>query len=174
VFDALTDGFNEAVVGNATGAEAALTRARREWSKIRQGMANQLVEIELLCRLLERADGPKLPKVESGVRTLVLDRSERRFRMGDGDWVACRRRHALFPILCALVDAHRADKDRSVDRDALTRTGWPDGGSPEDLSRRLRVSLTRLRALGLREVLETTDEGWRIAGGVAVVDETSS
>jgi hypothetical protein len=72
-------------------------------------------------------------------------------------------------MLAALLAAHEASPTRSLRVWELFEAGWPgERASYEASLNRVYVGLNRLRAKGLREVIERYDDGWRVAPAVRV------
>jgi hypothetical protein len=84
----------------------------------------------------------------------------------DGSWVATPRGkqrlgRAHARMMVALVDAHR--QREVVDVWRLLDAAWPGEEPQADAgANRVYVSLTRLRNMGLRDVIERAHGGWRI------------
>ena len=58
----------------------------------------------------------------------------------------------------------------TLSSDALIEAGWPGENIRVDAAlNRLRVALTALRKLGLRDVIKTGDEGHMLDPGVGVI-----
>ncbi len=87
-------------------------------------------------------------------------RAARTARFGDVDLA---RRPLLGRLLLCLAEAARRGA-REVAVDELLEAGWP-GEKMVGTSgvRRLQVAINRLRDLGLRDVVETVEGGYRIA-----------
>ncbi|WP_437931613.1 hypothetical protein WMF37_20915 [Sorangium sp. So ce291] len=72
--------------------------------------------------------------------------------------------HALSRIVTALVDRHDEAPDASLSLQELLDAGWP-GERPvaEAGANRVYVALTQLRRMGLRDVIERNEHGYRLA-----------
>ncbi|WP_437312505.1 hypothetical protein [Sorangium sp. So ce385] len=72
--------------------------------------------------------------------------------------------HALSRIVTALVDRHDEAPDASLSLQDLFEAGWP-GERPVAGAgaNRVYVALTQLRRMGLREVIERNEHGYRLA-----------
>jgi hypothetical protein len=79
------------------------------------------------------------------------------------------RRPTLVRLLAALADQHAASPGRPLDRASLIGRTWPGerilhaGAAP-----RLRVAVAHLRRLGLRDVVDTHEDGYRLAPDVVL------
>ena len=117
-----------------------------------------------ITQLLEQNDaGGRLDHAEPpGFRTLLLG--------PDATWVAGPdgQRHRLGrahrKILLALADRHEAGSGELLTMWDLLEAGWP-GEHPiaEAGANRVYVALAHLRRLGLRDIIERTDEGYKLA-----------
>ncbi|WP_437627027.1 hypothetical protein [Sorangium sp. So ce1151] len=72
--------------------------------------------------------------------------------------------HALSRIVTALVDRHDEAPDGSLSLQELLDAGWP-GERPvaEAGANRVYVALTQLRRMGLRDVIQRSEHGYRLA-----------
>ncbi|MDQ3033510.1 MAG: hypothetical protein M3Y87_13910 [Myxococcota bacterium] len=92
----------------------------------------------------------------------------------DGGWVAVggeRRKlgRANQHVLRALLLAHRHQPGREMDVWQLLEAGWPgEEPLPEAGANRVYVAIGRLRSLGLRQVIERSGSGYRIAPTAAL------
>ncbi|WP_437901456.1 hypothetical protein [Sorangium sp. So ce124] len=94
--------------------------------------------------------------------TLVLGCEVRWIAAKDG--VKHTLGHALSRIVTALVDRHDEAPDASLSLQDLLEAGWP-GERPvaEAGANRVYVALTQLRRMGLRDVIERNEHGYRLA-----------
>ena len=82
------------------------------------------------------------------------------FRLPNGRRVSCRRRRAVRLLLAELASRRAEAPGRSVSTARLLAAGWPGERIQRDAAmNRLRVSLTMLRKIGLRELLVSADDG---------------
>jgi predicted ATPase len=73
-------------------------------------------------------------------------------------------RPVLRRVILALVDAHRQAPGEAVPHETLVARGWPDERIlPDAARRRLQVSISMLRRMGLKQVIETVPEGYRLS-----------
>jgi hypothetical protein len=94
--------------------------------------------------------------------TLVVDADGARFRLGstEGDLA---RRHAIRRVLVALAGARRERPGEALDVDALFAAGWPGEQAVHDAAReRVYHAVGTLRRLGLGDVLQRVEGGWRL------------
>jgi len=142
-------------LGAAPGADRAAPRS------FELGLAARWLEQALACQ----AESPR----PSEGPVLVLQAGGRWFEVGDGPRVACGRRPVMRRMLLALARAHRESPGRAIGADELLASTWPGEKMAAESARlRLHVMVSRLRDLGLQELLETTDEGYRLAPGLSV------
>lgn len=90
----------------------------------------------------------------------------------DGEWVQVgeAERHKLGranqQVLRALLLSHRHEPGRGLGVWQLLEAGWPgEDPIPEAGANRVYASIARLRAIGLRNVIQRHGEGYRIAPG---------
>jgi hypothetical protein len=112
--------------------------------------------------LLAAPELPPLAADAAGSSTLVLG-FELRWIAGE-DGVQHPLGHALSRIVTALVDRHSEAPDASLSLQDLLEAGWP-GERPvaEAGANRVYVALTQLRRMGLRDVIERHERGYRLA-----------
>jgi hypothetical protein len=85
------------------------------------------------------------------------------FRLGDAEQVSLATQPAARRLLEALIRAEH-------DSEALFAAGWPgQRAARASAQNRVRVTLARLRRLGLESAIERGDRGWRIAKDIEVV-----
>lgn len=113
-------------------------------------------------RLLERVrrarpEGPAIVVSDA----LVAPADGDWFRMPSGRPVSLRNRKPLRRLLSALLDARIEYPGESVSQAALVAASWPDERVLADAaSQRLRVAISTLRRLGLRDALVTAENGY--------------
>jgi predicted ATPase len=94
--------------------------------------------------------------------TLALTADASRLDGPDGR-VDLATRPVLRRVILALVDTHQAAPGEAVTHEVLIARGWPDERIlPDAARRRLQVSISMLRRLGLKQVIETVPEGYRL------------
>ncbi len=105
----------------------------------------------LLQRTLDR---------QSKTEVLVVGNDGRWFEVTGQARVRLDRHRGIRLILRRLVAQRLAEPGVAVSRDDLIRSGWPDERiKPDAAANRLNVSLSRMKKLGLRDVLRTRDDG---------------
>ncbi|APR87068.1 hypothetical protein A7982_12417 [Minicystis rosea] len=122
-----------------------------------------------VASLLERQEEPRRleDSVPPGGQAVILGRDAAFIVAPDG------RRHELGRaqrrIMKALVERHLRDPAATFSMWEVLEAGWP-GERPifEAGANRVYVTLARLRRLGLRDVIERSDEGYRISPRVTV------
>ncbi|MEM9861016.1 MAG: helix-turn-helix domain-containing protein, partial [Myxococcota bacterium] len=125
-----------------------------------QGSTNaEAVSALRLLRALR--DGPP---AEAAKTMAMIAHDGSWFQVGNAQRVDCRRKPITRRVLGGLVEHLRHAPGASMDRAALCQAGWPgERMSPSSAKRRVEVMIARLRDAGLRGVLETTPEGYRLA-----------
>ncbi|WP_437738646.1 hypothetical protein [Sorangium sp. So ce1335] len=94
--------------------------------------------------------------------TLVLGCEVRWIAAKDG--VKHTLGHALSRIVTALVDRHDEAPDASLSLQDLLEAGWPGERPVADAgANRVYVALTQLRRMGLRDIIERNEHGYRLA-----------
>ncbi|MGM0554886.1 MAG: NB-ARC domain-containing protein [Myxococcota bacterium] len=112
----------------------------------------------------EKTDAGELPLLDrEGETTLRVDRDLSWFQIGDGERVDIRRRGAARRILGALVGRRLEAPGEAISTQELVDVGWPDEVLvPDSGARRIYMTISRMRDLGLEDVIETIDQGYRI------------
>lgn len=83
------------------------------------------------------------------------------FRAPDGELVSLERRRPLAAILDHLLRARQADPGAACTWEQLVEAAWPgERMMPTAAAHRVRVAVSTLRKLGLRERLMTASEGY--------------
>lgn len=137
------------------------------WS---EAMVEPLAAEAFLERSAEGDDGPRAAPCAAAYR---VERDGRWFDLPDGARVQVYPRRALARLLGALARHHASGATEAVSTARLVEAGWP-GEKPVGSSGagRVYVALSTLRKLGLRDVLERLDEGYRLGGArIDVVDD---
>lgn len=95
----------------------------------------------------------------SSVATVLADGSA--FKVGAGQAVDLQRRGALRRILQALAAAQQTGSGMPLSASVLIAHGWPNERLLADAAgTRLRVAISTLRKLGLKDALRTRDDGY--------------
>ena len=95
---------------------------------------------------------------------LVIGPAALWFRPPHGAAVPLDRRRQLAKILDRLADERLARPGSALGWDALLAAAWPgERVLPEAAAHRVRVAVSTLRKLGLRDVLRTSEEGYLLA-----------
>lgn len=124
-------------------------------------------EVQLPARLL--AD---LTSARVDGRLLVVAGEMDRFRLGDAE-VDLGARTALRNTLRLLVE-RRLESGTAVSLDDVITHGWPDEKvTAEAAKNRAHVALSTLRRLGLRDVLQTVDDGYLLVAPVCLVQAST-
>jgi hypothetical protein len=118
------------------------------------------VEVRITLRLLDASRARSGP--ERGA-ILRVDPLLRWFAVDRGARAQCAKRRTMRAILQALIDAHERGAGAIVSRAQLLDAGWPGERMAErSAQRRIEVMISRLRELGLRDVIETDLGGYRL------------
>jgi hypothetical protein len=164
------------VVGQVPARRATIAEAVAMGDRIRALIGSEPDAASFaafVARLLERNNershtGGRLERGEPPVdQTIILG--------PNAEWVASPdgQRHRLGraqrKILLALTDRHEAGSGELLTIWDLLEAGWP-GEQPiaEAGANRVYVALAHLRRLGLRDIIERTDEGYRLAARAVV------
>jgi predicted ATPase len=87
-------------------------------------------------------------------------------------WVDLQRRGPVRRILLRFAEAHRAGEAAPLTVEDLLEAGWPgESVSHEAGVARVYSAIATLRKLGLRDVLETVDGGYRLSPRIDVARE---
>ncbi len=122
------------------------------------------LELRIVARLhgAEVASRPRL--------TIAADGSW--FDPPEGPRVVIRSRPVMRRMLLALADARRRDAGRPLSAEQLIAAGWPDQRIIREAAmRRVQVMIGRMRGLGLRDVLETREDGYLLRSDVELIRE---
>jgi tetratricopeptide (TPR) repeat protein len=158
--------------------DAARASARAAWRRTNalssaEGTHTPAAE-RVVTRLVEflesKTDVGELPIVEPDDETrLRVDRDLSWFQIDDAARVDIRRRGAARRILGALAHKRVEAPGDAMTTQELVDVGWPDEVLvPESGARRIYMTISRMRDMGLEDVLETIDEGYRIDNDVRV------
>ena len=147
-------------IATAESLEAsARTRLARLFDRPKELALFELVLAERLLSTEPRLSVPAPPSAY-----LVMASDGRWFTPPAGARVVCGRRPVMRRMLLALAEQHLEAPGRSLGGPELVELGWPDERmGPASARRRLQVMMSRMRELGLRDVIQTTDQGYRIA-----------
>ena len=100
---------------------------------------------------------------------LVIAAGAEWFRVGDLAPVIIETRIPLRRLLLALGEMKRKDPGSVLSVTAAFEAGWPgERMRAESASARVYMAIRRLRALGLEEVLLTTEDGYALSSLVRI------
>jgi len=146
------------------------------WTELRQqllALSSRHVIVRLGIRALDQAAGAR-SRQPIPADTLVIGRAGRWFRMPGEEVVSLERRRPLALLLDRLAKAREEDLEAALAWDVLQEAGWPGERILATAgAHRVRVAISTMRKLGLRDALETTPDGYKLAATRAVsrVDE---
>ena len=94
---------------------------------------------------------------------LTVEATGRWLRAGQSELVRCDNHRAVRALLVAFVERHAAAPGEALSRRELIDIAWPGETILENAARnRLRVALTRLRKMGLKDLLLRTGDGYAL------------
>ena len=141
----------------ARALRAFLAIAAGEAPTLEAARSREARRIAELARSLVAHAGPTGPRLD-------VAEDDRWFRVEEGESVDLTRKRALRAVLGGLVAQHLAHPGEPLTIDGVLEAGWPgERMSPESGSRRVYVTINRLRNMGLGELLLTTGEGYMLA-----------
>lgn len=187
----------EATRGRRDAAEESLAEAREALERVEDPGVHRAVELHALQvamaqdetvraeatraltdaeadPVVQRSDDARLAArllaLRVGHGALTLTTADHRVTLPDGETIELASRAVLWRLVQALGEARA--KGESLDVHALLQAGWP-GESPTGASglNRVKVALSTLRKLGLREVLVRTDDGYTLDPDVPLVKD---
>ncbi len=146
--------------------------APSRWAEGKQNLAEQAerdVVVRLAVRALDRL-GNASPVRPIPAHALAVGGGGRWFRMPGDAVVSLERRRPLALLLDRLATERCSSSEAALAWDTLQEAGWPgERILAEAGAHRVRVAISTLRKLGLREALETTPEGYRLSSSLVVV-----
>lgn len=126
-------------------------------------------DIELALRNFSRRRG-SIPPGSIAEAALQVAASGRWFVTPAGERADCQRHRALRLLLLELVQQRLLAPGQPVTRDRLISAGWPGEVIRADAAKnRLKVSISSLRKLGLKELVLHDGEGYLIDASVPLV-----
>lgn len=127
--------------------------------------------VALVCAVpSQTAPLASTPPASDDTATLRVGPGASWFRVGQDERVDLARRKPLRLILERLAAERSGPTPRHLAWDDLLAAGWPgERMRAEAGAHRVRVAISTLRKMGLRDVLRTEDEGYLLDLGVRVV-----
>ncbi|MBX3247455.1 MAG: tetratricopeptide repeat protein [Myxococcales bacterium] len=167
--DAAEESFDESARALArvddSGVEAAV-RAHRAHLRLTEDPSRALALLAELegAAILGASDDARLAvrllRQRLGQRCLTVDEGARRWVLPDGTDVDLSSRLVLWRLVTALLALREDSPGRPLSVDAAIDAGWPgERMTGESAQNRLKVALSTLRKLGLRELLVRHDSG---------------
>jgi predicted ATPase len=156
-----------ALVRAGPDERATASAADRARATLTDPSALNCADARVLRACLAQALGPVTDELE-----LVVGRDARWFRTPAGERVALLRRRAVRLMLDRLVQERLRAPGAALSIETLFAAGWPGERASERSARnRVHVTLTRMKDLGLRGVIQSRDDGVLIAPHIRVVRE---
>jgi len=125
------------------------------------------VESRALGRLI--ASPPPGAPVDAALRRLRVAADGSWFEAADGDRVSIAKARTLRRVLVGLADAQR--RERSLTVQEIFALGWPgERAAASSMANRVHVTVSRLRAMGLRDWITYRASGWTLGLPAELVD----
>ena len=165
--------------GETDRAFELVTRARARLAAAEPVPPTQDVRfaVRMLRRALSAAPGVARDAEAPTPRAaapLVIGRDARWFLVPEGPRVPLLRRGAVRRLLAALVEQRLEQPGAALGRDRLLALGWPgEKVQLEAGAKRVRVGIATLRALGLRTLIITRDDGYLLDPSVPLALDDS-
>ena len=153
-------------------AEGDRSSARKTIDRVKQWLsstddahsysaADQSDDLRFGVRILDR---------ELGANAFAVARDGTWFEQPGGERVSLAQRHRLRRLFAALVAHYLTAPGEPMSLDELIEHGWPgEKMDAESAINRVHVSLTTLRKLGLRELLNRDEQGYYLDSKAAIV-----
>ncbi|MFT3767976.1 MAG: tetratricopeptide repeat protein [Minicystis sp.] len=168
--------------GDAEAAASLVARARRRMTDALvdpdprgaaasgPALAVESTDVRIALRCLRRALAAHAPAaVEPSRDALRVGKGCSWFRAPGGEAVSLDRRRSLRLLLDKLVEARLAAPGAVLSAASLVAAGWPgEDVSPEAGASRVYTALSTLRKLGLRALIQSADDGYRLDPEVPV------
>jgi predicted ATPase len=162
--------------GDAEAARALVARARtrmtdalvdpdpRGAAPSGPALAVESTDVRIALRCLRRALSAHAPaEADPGADALLVGKGSAWFRAPGGEVVALDRRKSLRLLLDRLVEARLAAPGAVLPAAALVAAGWPgEDVAPEAGASRVYTALSTLRKMGLRGLIQSVDDGYRL------------
>jgi len=134
------------------------------------------VLLRLAARALDRAlDAAQPGPAPMPPDALIIGDAGRWFRMPGGQPVSLERRRPLALILARLGSARIESPGQALSWEIVQDAGWPGERILAAAgAHRVRVAISTLRKLGLRDALRTTPDGYLIDAGLLVLQTDQS
>lgn len=162
----------EADRASSRASEAARRDAAARLAELGPGEGRPApFELGLAARWLGHllSEEPRPSRAGPGAR-LVIGAAGRWLELDGAPRVSCSRRPVMRRMLLALAVAHEEAPGKPVSAQDLVASTWPGERMMAESARlRLHVMVSRLRDVGLGHLLETTEEGYRLAPSLTLV-----
>ena len=157
-------------------AIAALVRARIEPSREAEALAaaralapfSAYVRVAIACSdIASTSVAPPPPPPDDA---LLVGPAGLWFRVPHGEKVLLDRRRQLAKMLDRLAEERASRPGSALGWEALLGAGWPgERVLPEAAAHRVRVAVSTLRKLGLRDMLRTTEDGYLLVPDIPAI-----
>lgn len=157
-------------------AIAGLVRARLDPPRAPEALAaaralapsSAYVRVALACSDVASASAAPPPPPPDDA--LLVGPAGLWFRVPRGDKVLLDRRRQLAKMLDRLAEERASRPGGALGWEALLGAGWPgERVLPEAAAHRVRVAVSTLRKLGLRDLLRTTEDGYLLVPDVPAI-----
>ena len=145
--------------------------SRAEALAIARSFASRSAHVRVAIALQSEDDrGSIAPPPPPPDDALIVGPSGLWFRAPNGERVALDRRRQLAKMLDRLADERIANPSAALGWDALLAAAWPgERVLPEAAAHRVRVAISTLRKMGLRDLLRTSEDGYLLTSDVLTV-----
>jgi len=105
--------------------------------------------------------------------SIYVSREAEYFTVSGGEKIELKTKCALRKIFRAIVQNHRDKPSRGLSVDEVFRAGWGDEiAEPDAMAGRVYSAMSKLRRLGLGDVLQRTEAGYLLDPRCLVIEET--
>lgn len=157
-------GDHARAIEHRADAQRVIDGVRRRDDGAGAALFDQSEDVRMCVRLLARelvVGATVEPSLGREACVLRLGPEGRWVTVGDGARIELLKHRALRLMLLALVEQRAVQPGKALTLADLFAAGWPgERAREESISNRVYVSLTRLRKLGLRPVLQSRDDGF--------------
>ena len=147
--------------GDEATAAAAYARASAKLGETASSRGDALYARRVAASAFERRREPSTPP--PGTSDLYVQEEGNWFRVGAGRKVDCSKFGLVRRALVCVADAHARQPGVAVPWEEMVNRVWPNEAISDAAAKnRLRVTIAKLRRLGLQELLVTEACGYRL------------